>query len=188
VPGNSPQEAVTAFLVPLKDALSVLNGPGAITVSRHGSWIKGKTYLWVVNAGDGMKLGDVGTLHASMQFRVIDTDPVTNDFGKPLRVTTLAYNYKLEQPSGRDLWRMHWHPDGVSAVREPHLHVQPDLKIHRPCDRMTFETAIRWCIKDGAALVCTPQEAEDLLLLSETPHRLNRTWASPLDRPDLQHP
>jgi hypothetical protein len=52
---------------------------------------------------------------------------------------------------------------------------------------MTFETAIRWCIKDGAPLVCTEQEAEDQLLLSETPHRLNRTWASPLDRPDLRH-
>jgi hypothetical protein len=96
VPGDSPQEAVTAFLEPLRAALSVLDGAGAIAVPRHGSWTKGKTYSWVLNAGRGMKLGDAGTLHASMQFRIIDTDPTTNDFGKPLRVTTLGYNYKLE--------------------------------------------------------------------------------------------
>jgi hypothetical protein len=132
-----------------------------------------------------MRLRGVGTFHASMRFQVIDTDPATNDLGKPLRVTTLAYNYKLEQRGG-DLWRMHWHPDGRSDTREPHLHVPPDLKVHRPCDRMTLETAIRWCIGDGAPLLCTPQEAEEQLLLSETPHKLHRTWASSHDRSDLR--
>ncbi len=186
MPGDSPHEAVTAFLEPLRDALAVLDGPGGITVPRSGSWTKGRTYSWILNAGGGMRLQGVGTFHASMQFQIIDTDPTTNDLGKRLRVTTLAYNYKLEQPDGRDLWRMHWHPDGQSDIREPHLHVPPELKVHRPCDRATFETAIRWCIGDGAPLVCTLQEAEDQLLLSETPHKLHRTWASPHDRPDLR--
>lgn len=186
MPGDSPQEAVTAFLEPLRDALAVLDGRGVITVSsRHGAWVKDKPYSWVLNAGNGMRLQGVGTFHASMQFQVIDTDPDTNDLGKRLRVTTLGYNYKLEQPDG-DLWRMHWHPDGVSDVREPHLHVPLDLSMHLPCDRMTFETAIRWCIEYGAPLLCAPQEAEEQLLLSEMPHKLHRTWASPFDRPDLR--
>lgn len=134
MPGDTPQEAVTAFLEPLRNAVCVLDGCGAITVSRRGGWVKGEIYSWVLNAGQGMKLGDVGTFHASMRFRIIETDPATNDFGKHLRVTTLGYNYKLEQPSG-DAWRMHWHPDGMSDVREPHLHFPPDFGVHRPCDR-----------------------------------------------------
>ncbi|MGH3355691.1 MAG: hypothetical protein ACRDOJ_07305 [Nocardioidaceae bacterium] len=188
MPGDNPQEAVTAFLQPLKAALGVLDGRGVIAVPRQGLWVKYRAYSWVLNAGQGMKLGGIGTLHASMKFQVIETDPATNDFGKPLRVTTLAYNYKLEPPGGSDLWRMHWHPDGRSEVREPHLHTPPDLDVHRPCDRMTFETAIRWCIEDGAPLTCAAQEAEDQLLVAETPHKLHRTWSSPLDRPELRRP
>lgn len=187
MPGDTPQEAVTAFLSPLKEAVSVLDGRGAITVNRHGGWARGQTYSWVLNAGQGMKLGNVGTFHASMLFKVIDTDPTTNDFGKHLRVTTLGYNYKLEQAGG-DVWRMHWHPDGVSHVRVPHLHVPPEYQVHRPCERMTFENAIRWCIEDGAPLTCTRSEAEGHLLLTETPHKLHRSWSSPLDRPELGRP
>lgn len=179
--GDSPQEAVTTFLEPFKAALCVLDGRGHIVIPRHGSWIKGKIYSWVLNPEKGMKLGNAGTLYASMQFQVIDTDPASNEFGKRLRVTTFGYNYRLEHPSGSDRWRMHWHPDGVSDVREPHLHIPPDLKVHRPCDRMTFENAIRWCIKDGAPLSCTPQEAEDELILWETPTKL--IWASPPEVP-----
>lgn len=151
MPGDTPQEAVTAFLSPLKEAVSVLDGRGAITVNRHGGWARGQTYSWVLNA------------------------------------TTLGYNYKLEQAGG-DVWRMHWHPDGVSHVRVPHLHVPPEYQVPRPCERMTFENAIRWCIEDGAPLTCTRSEAEGHLLLTETPHKLHRSWSSPLDRPELGRP
>ncbi|MGH3904823.1 MAG: hypothetical protein ACRDTE_11615 [Pseudonocardiaceae bacterium] len=181
MPGDTPQEAVTAFLDPLRAALSVLDGVGHVSVPRRGLWVKYKRVSWVLNGGNGMKLGDIGTLHASMTFRVIDTDPSTNELGKPLRVSTLDYNYKLELPGGTDMWRMHWHPDGVSDTREPHLHIPPDLKVHRPCDRMTFENAIRWCIRDGAPLTCSPREAEDFLTDVEAPHRLHRSWGSRAD-------
>ena len=40
----------------------------------------------------------VTAFHASMQFQIIDTNPATHDLGKPLRVTTLAYNY-LSDPA-----------------------------------------------------------------------------------------
>ena len=181
MPGDTPHEAVTAFLKPLRDALSVLDGVGHIGVPRHGLLVKYRPVAWVLNGGNGMKLGDIGILHALMKFQVIDADPSTNELKKPLRVTTLSYNYKLEQPDGCDKWRMHWHPDGLSDAREPHLHVPPDLKVHRPCDRMTFETAIRWCIKDGAPLNRSLREAEDFLAEVEAPHRLHRTWSSRLD-------
>jgi hypothetical protein len=94
----------------------------------------------------------------------IDYGPDPNEFAKRFRVTTLSYNYRLEHPGGGDRWRMHWHPEGISDVRKPHLHIPPDLKVHRPCDRMTFENAIRWCIEDGAPLACTLQKAENELV------------------------
>ncbi|MGH3941923.1 MAG: hypothetical protein ACRDTG_25545 [Pseudonocardiaceae bacterium] len=68
MPGDTQQEAVTAFLEPLRSALCVLDGRGVITPGRRGGWVKGKTYSWTINAGQGMKLGDIGTLHASMKF------------------------------------------------------------------------------------------------------------------------
>jgi len=80
---------------------------------------------------------------------------------------------------------MHWHPDGPSDIWEPHLHIPLDLKMHYPCDRMTFETAIRWCIQAGAPLTCTLQEAENELIEIEAPHTLYRSWRSRHDRPDL---
>lgn len=161
--GDSLQEAVTAFLEPFRAALGVLDGRGDIVIPRRGSLITSKDYSWVLNPERGMKLGDVGTLYASMRFQVLDYGRGPKEFGKRFRVTILGYNYRLEQPNGGDRWRMHWHPDGVSNVKEPHLHIPPDLKAHRRCDQMTFENAIRWCIADRAPLTCTPQEAEDEL-------------------------
>lgn len=175
-------------MAPLRTALAVLDGRGAIAVPRSGLQVKYKPSSWLLNSGDGMKLGDIGTLYASMAFKVIDTDPAQNEFSKGLRVTTLSYNYKLQGPDGVDRWRMHWHPDGLSDTREPHLHIQPDLKMHHPCDRMTFETAIRWCMKAGAPLTCTLREAEDELIAVEAPHKLHCSWTSRHDRPDLINP
>jgi hypothetical protein len=95
--GDSPQEAITTFLEPFKAALCVLDGKGHIVIPRHGWWIKRKTYSCVLNPQKGMKLGDAGTLYASMQFQLLDTDPASNEFGKRLRVGMLGYNYRLEQ-------------------------------------------------------------------------------------------
>ena len=161
MPGDTPHEAVTQFLSPLRSALSVLAGRGVIAVPRHGKLVKYRSVSWILNSGEGMRLGEVGTL---------------------------GYNYRLELPNGKDKWRMHWHPDGLSDMHDPHLHTPPDLKVHRPCDRMTFETAIRWCLEDGAPLTCGVREAEDLLTEAEAPHRLHRSWSSALDRPTQRCP
>lgn len=184
--GDNPHEAVTAFLKLFRAVLGVLDGKGVIVVPRHGSWIIGKAYSWVLNPQDGMKLGDAGTLYASMQFEVRDYGVSDPKGLKRFRVATLGYNYKLEQPGRSDRWRMHWHPDGASDMREPHLHIPPDLKVHRPCYRMPFEAAIRWCIEDGASLICTLQKAKDELSRLEELTRLS--WASAPDLPWVPDP
>ena len=37
--------------------------------------------------------------------------------------STTGYRFRLEGVDGRELVSWHWHPDGLSGVRWPHLHV-----------------------------------------------------------------
>jgi len=126
-----------------------------------------------------MPLGTAGTFYASMEFRVIETDPSTNEGHHPLRCTTDSYHYKLAaagqgQP---DHWRIHWHPSGRSRVSWAHVHRPPDLGQHWPTGRMTLENAVGWCIESGAPLTCDADEAVARLSLNEAPHILHRTWS-----------
>lgn len=177
MPGRNPQEAADAFLEPLKEAVRVLDGFGQIIVGgkEKGGYRKGREFTWYLNGHDvGMSLRGLGTFHAEMRFEIIDADE--KRFGAPLRVKTNGYLYRLTVGDG-DLWRIHWHPVGYSPHKEPHVHVQPDLELHRPTGRITFEKVIRWCIEDGAPLRCTRQDALDRLALCEAPHLLHRTWS-----------
>ncbi len=140
-----------------------------------------RPYTWVVNAGQGMRVGDAGTFFATMQFRVIDTHPASNDASQSFRVSTLGYLYNLEGTDGTAAWRIHWHRDSVSPVTEPHLHFPPNLKLHYACERMTFEIAIRWCIEAGAPVRHSADVALQELAVTEAPHLLHRSWTSPLD-------
>jgi hypothetical protein len=176
MPGRTPQEAVVAFLEPLREALKVLDATTKISVAHKGGYRVGVEYAWVLNSGLGVQVGEAGHLVAEMSFEIIECDPATNEFGHPYRVSTRSYHYKLRSPGGEDRWRMHWHPKGHSPVTYPHLHLPPDLKRHFPCERTTFEKAILWCAELGAPLTCTRAEADNRLLLLEAPHRLHRSW------------
>lgn len=71
---------------------------------------------------------------------------------------------------------MHWHPDGRSNVTDPHLHRQPDTKLHWPTPRMSFETAVRWCMTEGAPMTCSAAEADNRLTDSEAAFKLYGSW------------
>jgi hypothetical protein len=176
MPGHDPHEAVHDFLEPLKEAVSVLDGfTKLLVMGKQGSYRKGKVYAWSLNGDRGLDLQGVGTFRAEMHFEVVDADPAK--YEKPLRVTTRGYRYSLTGvDDGSFRWMMHWHPNGTSPVDYPHLHIRPDLKEHQPTTRLTFEKAIMWCIASGARLCCTTEEAMEILLVTETRHRLHRTW------------
>jgi len=177
MPGRTPQEAVAAFLEPLREALKVLDAVTNISVAPKGGYYRGGRYAWVLNGSRGASLGSAGTLFAEMEFEIVDCDPDSNEFGHPLRVSTRSYHYKLRAPDGSDHWRMHWHPEGNSPVTWAHLHLAPNHKRHRASERMTFEKTISWCAADEAPLTCTLAEANNRLSLTEAPHRLYRSWA-----------
>ena len=80
---------------------------------------------------------------------------------------------------GRDKWRLHWHPDStVSPERYPHMHLPPDWKKHIPTERVALETAIMYCIAEGAPLACDRQEAMSTLMISRSRHALWRKWST----------
>lgn len=182
MPGHDPHEAVQDFLRPLEEAIAVLDGfTKLIVLGKRGGYRKEQTYSWSLNADEGLELRGVGSFHADMHFQVIDADP--RHYDKPYRVTTLGYRYMLNGLDGKPRWMMHWHPNGTSPVDYPHMHLPPDLKAHQPTMRFTFEKAVLWCIVSKAPLSCTPEEAMRDLEVSESLHRLHRSWSERPDEP-----
>ncbi|OLR90451.1 hypothetical protein [Actinokineospora bangkokensis] len=173
------------FLEPLRDAVAVLDGYTQLFVQPRGPYRKGVRFAWHLNEDRGARLGDVGVFYASMKFEIIDADPARHE--APLRVTTKEYNYCLEGPDGKDLWRFHWHPDSkVSHERGPHMHTPPTYREHWPTPRMTLEKAVLWCVRAGAPLSCTLEEAERTLALTEGQHVLWRGWSNHPEERRLQ--
>jgi len=180
LPGDTPHEAVQAFLNPLREATAVLDARTDIVTVPGGGWRLGGTYAWVLNGADGADLGPAGIFHATMKFEVVRCDPAHEGV---YRCSTRHYRYQLEDRSGVPFWRLDWHPTGIAARREPHLHERPDLKEHRTTPRAGFELAIRGCIAAGALLTCSPDEAEAHLTGIEWPYTLYRSWGTHPDEP-----
>lgn len=180
MPGRTAEDAVRAFLGPFRDGLCVLDGYAKITIAgKKGPYRKGQTYEWSLNAHAGMQLAQTGTFYASMRFELVDSNPDEHDAEHQgnFRCSTRAYNYKLATPRGADLWRMHWHPEGVSPAKEPHIHLPPDLDRHLPTGRMALETAIVWLVEFDAPLRIDHDEAKNKIAELEAAHRLYRTWS-----------
>lgn len=174
MPGRNPNEAVEAFLEPLRDAVSVLEGYSKLLVSKKGGYYLGGEYSWMLVGPEGMKLGSAGRLHAQMWFKIVSCDPTTYE-GK-VRVTTLGYLYRIELPSGQDAVRAHWHPQRNSNVAYPHVHIQPDLAGHFITPRVTFENVVQWCIQLGAPLSCDEETAARMLDIAQANHLTFRSW------------
>lgn len=179
LPGRTPAEAVKAFLQPLQDALAcVANAKISVSPGGYGA---GREHSWTPNRGDGVALDGGFHLDARMKYRIVEQAHASA--AERWRVTTLAYTYRLLDQAG-ELWVIHWHPDGPSPDRAPHLHLGTSLlapsgivtrKSHIPTGRITFERVIRFAIECGAE----PKHADwdQRLLLAEGPHLLYRSWS-----------
>lgn len=112
-----------------------------------------------------------------MRYKIIE-------HGGGYRVTTLAYDHLLMQSSGEVIVNFHWHPDGSSHEKKPHLHVGSSQlardavltsKIHVPTGRISVEQVIRQAIEFGAEPF--GDNWEKRLDQSEAPFREHRTWS-----------
>lgn len=180
MPGRTEDDAVRAFLGPFQRGLKMLEGHAKLTIGgKKGSYRKGQHYEWSINGGAGMRLAQIGTFYASMRFEIVASNPAEHDeeHQGSFRCSTRGYNYKLSTPRGADLWRLHWHPVGVSPAKEPHIHLPPDLDRHLPTGRITFEKTIMWLIEYDAPLRSERDQALAELYEVEAAHLLHRTWS-----------
>jgi hypothetical protein len=149
--GKSPAEAVTNFIDPLRRALTCVTQ--AVLTVGGGYYPSEKPHGATVNDGLPVPLKGEGglSLIAMLQYRVVEA---TGERG-PWKVSTVAYNYEFVRQSEDGEERIlayHWHPDGGSSVKGPHLHVLdpagPLRKAHLPTGRVALEEVLRVAISE----------------------------------------
>jgi hypothetical protein len=108
---------------------------------------------------------------------------VTKSLLGGLKVTTLAYDYSIEDASGHEILAYHWHPDD-SRFKFPHLHIGHAAgtglrgeirKIHFRTGRMAFEDIALQLIREFG-VVPDRDDAEQVLESNLEKFRNHRTW------------
>jgi hypothetical protein len=182
MPGDSPREAVNAFLDPLRRAVACI-GPAKVCVSAGGYDALGKTHAWSLNDVRGMVAKGGWHFEAQMHYEIItDSRP---GYG-PYRVTTRAYRYRIALASV-DIVRIHWHPVGQSTYTNPHVHLALDManwkpgdpppetiKQHLPTGRLTFEDAVTWALSIG--MPAARSDWQTVLADCQAAHLQYRSW------------
>jgi hypothetical protein len=184
MPGRTPHEAYRAFVTPLAAALAcvaaakIQPSAGGMTVLHHTH----NLHLTRQSDTDYARLrgNPALELRARMVYRLIE-DPRLG-YG-PIRATTKAYDYSLRLTTGESVVDYHWHPEGRSHERLPHLHLGSaqlrkdgviGRKHHLITGRVTFESVIRTAIELGAEPL--QQDWAERLEAAEKPHILHRSW------------
>lgn len=176
MPGRTPPEAFKAFIEPITSAVSCL-GQAKITCSAGGQHAPEVDHAWSINNERGFSSAGFH-FEAIMNYRIVPDD--REQYG-PWRVKTLAYRYRLAVPE-HDVFRLHWHPAGVSRVNYPHLHaalspmekLTNSLDAHLPTDRMSLERAMQWAFELG--MPAKRDDWPDVLAAAEAKHLLYRSW------------
>lgn len=67
----------------------------------------------------------------AVRYDYIVEDVGTDTAGREFRIRETSYRFQVSDRDGREILAYHWHPEGVSPVTEPHLHLSGRL---RPLD------------------------------------------------------
>jgi hypothetical protein len=174
MPGRTPAEAVSNYIDPLQVAVSCLDGVAKILLTERVHRV-GDSGAWILNGPDGMPLRGFGTFYAQQRFELVETSEEHREYEprEKFRVTTREYIYRVELRTGQEI-RWHWHPEGSSPHRRPHVHPSFNLRAHLPGPRIALEDVIEGCIELGARPACDDWKQR----LAETGgvHKLYRTW------------
>ena len=146
MPGKTPREAVKAYLEPLQKNVAIVCN-GVLRVNNYD-----KLDEISVLTLESVPLNGRPDLYLSFiqQYKIVK-DP---EHG-PYRVKTLYYSYAIETPDADEIVGYHWHPEGVSPIKAPHLHLGPaaligrqelSRKAHFPTGRIAFEDVVEFLI------------------------------------------
>src|SRR5690348_15398844 len=118
--GRTPPEAIESFADPLRRVVA------CVTKSQFVINRKGSPMTLALNSGDPVKLpGSPFSLELQHHFRVVEAE---GELG-PYKVQTAAYYYVIHEHSGPEIIAYHWHPEGLSHITTPHLHLEHGAKV-----------------------------------------------------------
>jgi hypothetical protein len=90
------------------------------------------------------------------------------------RVSSRAYDYRVDGQDGAELLSWHWHP--AATFKRPHLHVAAlDRRKHLPTGRVSLEAVLRLLLVEFDV---RPRRGdwEGVLAAGETAFERSRTW------------
>lgn len=179
--GNSPAEAVIAFLTPLQRAVSCVTDD-VLSVS-GGYHVAQRPHSLTLARGNTVRLQGEGELALS----VLQTYKIVEAEGErgPWKVSTTGYFYEILSEKC-ELITFHWHPSGRSSEKYPHLHFGKAAQVgfqqlqncHIPTGRISLEEVLRFAITQLHAKPRTPRW-DEILASSQTTYERWRTWPSP---------
>lgn len=155
--GRTEREAVENYVDPIQRALSCVTN--AVLGHRGGYYPAPKPHVLTFAGTDGsVALQGVSlNLAFTQHYSFIPGDArVANVAELPYEVRTVYYAYGLEdRETGHEIFSYHWHPDGVSPVRHPHLHLERGAQIgrrelsegHLPTGRVALEDVLTFVIE-----------------------------------------
>jgi hypothetical protein len=186
LPGNSPGEAVSNFLDPVKDAIQCL-GDGVLVYRAHPGL--GVLEAVTLNGGEGMAVRSdlYGRLRVEVNFQYVVVQSA-DDRG-PFRCSTRGYIFSISDSDDAELMSYHWHPLSVSPDLGPHMHVgqkvlPQNATLHVPTPRMTVEDLVEHAIDSfGAGPAIDDDTWRPLLADSRERHVAYRDWHGRDDAP-----
>jgi hypothetical protein len=172
MPDRTPAQARERFVAPLRRSLSCITN-AQIIVSTIGK--PGQPEALTLSE-DPLRLR---TLHGvEYQLRLRQQFHLVPE-GRAWRVTTDAYQYRLDNVGGQELASWHWHPG--TGNPHPHLHVPGGPaggSTHLPTGRVSIESVIRVLLTDLGVQPARDHVSDfhDVLNASEGPFIESRRW------------
>ena len=104
-----------------------------------------------LNRGEPARLPGPSGLALAVQVRF---RPQQRGDGRDWTAETVGYIYALVGPDGEDLLAYHWHPEGLSRVTRPHVHIAAirhpvvSARTHLPTGRAELADLVRLLIEE----------------------------------------
>jgi hypothetical protein len=177
LPGNTPGEAVSAFLDPIKLALGSIGSPH-IQYRDHPPI--GKLQAATLNNSEPYRLAS--DLHGHLFIEMTLQYYVIEDEGQmgPYRCTSAGYALGLADDQHKEMVSYHWHPNSESPEIKPHFHVgegymRQQGRLHVPAPRVTVEQFIETLV-DSFGVQPASDDWREMLAYTRGVHEEWRTW------------
>lgn len=175
MPGRSPHAAREAFLEPLKRALSCITT--AQLLARKVTSTDEVQALTLSEEPLRLRSTTMGGLYLSLAHRY----RLVSESAKNWHVSTVAYDYRLDDQNKRELISWHWHPAPLRGPDFPHVHVNDHpfgRHAHVPTARVSVESILRLLLTDLQVRPRADHAGDYLAILEESERRFieYRRW------------